>query len=473
MTKTKTNTPMMGKVTFKLKGLPQDEKDEELFISLDFPVQCPKCRTKGTGIKKDGQDKRKCHQTQRFRCKRCGKRFYLHTSSLFVETTKAVLTGAVEEVITGRSSITEVAKRYQMSTSSLQQFVTALRRILSEKATIVKTLLRKENGKTLQVTGKSRAVYIDETFLHIKGTTYYLIVAVNNQGLPLIWKLAPTRADTIIQGVVEELFTQFGQPYLIITDGNPSYKKALRNTFYRGVHVIHLHKDKRNRIIMRKCMYHLNEHYYLEEMIGVNQDLFTEGGSKLIWQLTKRHKLIRWGIGRGRPRGSKNRQKTGTSSKIRLKKQFDPGSGSSLRRKRGPSNVFQTGRLLEIDVNPLQLELSSFSSDGDGTGALLPSTLFSILYPVFYEFAGQAINTNRIETLFSQFDLYYLARGRRTPLTLSYECFTWLCYRTPSPLFHKLIHHLSHSVSPLVGLKNLGKLLQPVSLPFLSSLEGI
>ncbi|MHA1215603.1 MAG: hypothetical protein ACTSPG_09905, partial [Candidatus Hodarchaeales archaeon] len=99
-------TPQERKRTFKLKGLPKKEKDEDLFISLDFPVQCPKCRAKGTNIKKDGQDRKKKDQTQRFKYKRCNKRFYLHTSSLFVETTKVVITSAVEEVITSRSSIT-------------------------------------------------------------------------------------------------------------------------------------------------------------------------------------------------------------------------------------------------------------------------------------------------------------------------------------------------------------------------------
>ena len=67
---------MMGKVTFKLNGLPKVQKDEDLFISLDFPVQCPKCRAKGKKIKKDGRDKRKKDQTQRFKCKRCCKRIF-------------------------------------------------------------------------------------------------------------------------------------------------------------------------------------------------------------------------------------------------------------------------------------------------------------------------------------------------------------------------------------------------------------
>lgn len=133
------------------------------------------------------------------------------------------------------------------------------RRTLSEKASTVKTLLWKENGEKLGLTGKNKAIYIDETFLHMKGTTYYLIVAVNSRGIPLAWELSPTRADDVIQGVIEELFKQFGHSYLVITDENPSYKKALRRIFYTGIHVIHIHKDKRNRIIMRKCTYHLNE----------------------------------------------------------------------------------------------------------------------------------------------------------------------------------------------------------------------
>ena len=464
---------MMGKVTFKLKGLPQEEKDEDIFISLDFPVQCPKCRAKGKNIKKDGQDRKKKNQTQRFKCKLCCKRFYLHTSSLFIETTKAVITSAVEEVITSRSSITEVAKRYHMSTSSLQHFVTSLRRTLSEKASIVKTLLRKENGKKLGLTGKSKAIYIDETFLHVKGTTYYLIVAVNSRGIPLAWKLSPTRADDVIQGVIEDLFKQFGHPYLVITDGNPSYKKALRRIFYTGIHVIHIHKDKRNRIIMRKCVYHLNERYYIEEIIGANHDLFTEKGTKLIWQLTKRHKLIQRGIGRGRPKGSKKRRKDKISTKNPFKNISETNSSSLRPKRRGPTNVFRTGRLLEIDVDPEHLNLTACNLGEGEKSSLVFSSLFSILYPVFHEFTGQAISTNRIENLFSQFDLYYLARGRRTYLTVSYECFTWLSYRTPSPLFQKLIHHLSRSVSPLVGLKNLGKLLNPVSLSLNSPSEVV
>ena len=462
---------MMGKVTFKLKGLPNREKDEDLFISLDFPVQCPKCRAKGTDNKKDGQDRKKKDQTQRFKCKRCNKRFYLHTSSLFVETTKVVITSAVEEVITSRSSITEVAKRYQLSTSSLQQFVTLLRKALAEKASIVKTLLQKENGEKIGLTGKSKAVYIDETFLHIKGTTYYLIVAVNNQGVPLVWKLSPTRADDVIQGVIEELFKRFGHPYLVVTDGNPCYKKALRRTFYRGIHVIHIHKDKRNRIIIRRCTYHRNERYYLEEIVGANHDLFTEKGTKLIWHLTKRHKLIRRGVGRGRPKGSKKSPKEILKDKTSNKNSPDLNPSSSPPKRRGPTNIFRTGRLLEIDVDPKHLELSVSNPGNDENSALLSSSLFSILYPVFHEFSGQAISTNRIENLFSQFDLYYLSRGRRTSLTVSYECFTWLTYRTPSPLFKKLIHHMSRSISPLVGLKNLGKLLQPDSLSLVSLSE--
>ena len=463
----------MGKVTFKLKGLPQEKKDEELFISLDFPVQCPKCRVKGTNIKKDGQDKRKKDQTQRFKCKRCNKRFYLHTSSLFVETTKLVITSAIEEVITGRSTITEVAKRYQVSTSSLQQFVMSFRRALSEKASIVKTLLRRENGEKFSLTGKSKAIYIDETFLHVKGTTYYLIVAVNSRGIPLAWKLSPTRADDVIQGVIEELFKQFGHPYLVITDGNPSYKKALRRIFYTGIHVVHIHKDKRNRIIMRKCTYHLNEQYYTEEIIGANHNLFIRKGTKLVWQLTKRHKLIRRGIGRGRPKGSKNRQKNKKRNKNPIKNTSETNSPFSRSNKRGPTNIFRKGRLLEIDVDPEHFSLCACNLGEEGDSSLCLSSLFSILYPVFHEFSGQAISTNRIENLFSQFDLYYLGRGRRTPLTVSYDCFTWLSYRTPSPLFQKLIHHLSRSVSPLVGLKNLGKLLKPISLSLIPPSEVV
>ena len=463
---------MMGKVTFKLKGLPQEEKDEDIFISLDFPVQCPKCRSKGKNIKKDGIDKRKRDQTQRFKCKNCCKRFYLHTSSLFVETTKVVITSAIEEVITSRSSITEVAKRYQLSPSSLQHFVTSLRKVLSEKASIVKTLLRKENGEKLGLTGRSKAIYIDETFLHVKGTTYYLIVAVNSQGIPLAWKLSSTRADDVIQGVIEELFKQFGHPYLVITDGNPSYKKALRNIFYTGIHVIHIHKDKRNRIIMRKCEYYLNKRYYIEEIIGANHDLFTEKGTKLVWQLTKRHKLIRRGIGRGRPKGSKSKKNGKISTKNSLRNISKANLPSPPSKRRGPTNVFKTGRLLEIDVDPTLVGLSIGNMGEQENSPGLVSSLFTILYPVFSEFSGQAISTNRIENLFSQFDLYYLGRGRRTPLTVSYECDTWMSYRTPSPLFQKIIHHLSRSVSPLVGLKNLGRLLQPVALSLISHSEG-
>jgi len=108
-------------------------------------------------------------------------------------------------------------------------------------------------------------------------------------------------------------------------------------------------------------------------------------------------------------------------------------------------------------VDPKHLELSVSNQGKEENSALLSSSLFSILYPVFHEFSGQAISTN----------------GRRTSLTVSYECFTWLSYRTPSPLFKKLIHHLSRSVSPLVGLKNLGKILQPDSLSLVSPLEVI
>lgn len=192
----------------------------------------------------------------------------------------------------------------------------------------------------------------------------------------------------------------------------------------------------------------------------------------ILWEQNKRHKLIEYGIGSGRPRGSRSQIKRIKKIK-RLSNDLGKSNSSTSPKKSGPSNVFRTGHLLEVDMNPENHQLTICNQVEDENSSISDNSLFTILYSVVNGLCGQFISIHRIENLFSQFHLYYLARGRRTSLTVSYDCNTWLTYRTSSPLFHKLIHHLSRSNSPLVGLKNLGKLLQPNYLSLISPLEVV
>ncbi|MHA1331626.1 MAG: hypothetical protein ACTSR2_11165, partial [Candidatus Hodarchaeales archaeon] len=92
-----------------------------------------------------------------------------------------------------------------------------------------------------------------------------------------------------------------------------------------------------------------------------------------------------------------------------------------------------------------------------------PLQVLSLLYPVFHEFKGHYITSNRIENLFSQFDYLFIPRGRRTVTSVTNETSTWLLLRQPFSLLSSVVHYTASSFSFRVGLSNLGKLLVPLT----------
>jgi len=460
----------MGKIHFKVIGLPHEEISGGLYISLVFPIGCAKCRATGTDIRKDGHETKIKGHPQKYECKICGKTFMTHISLFFQEVTQAVFMLAFNEVTNTRSSVMEVAKRFNMSPATLHEFVARVRGTLVTRVGLVKRILLKENSHSLTLTGLNKAIYMDETFLKIKGSTYYLIVAVNSEGTPLCWKLASSRKGETIKEVLKEVFDHHGIPRVIITDGNPTYKKVLTHLRYGGLHVIHIHKDKRNRIIIRRCIFKDGSAHYIEELVGLNHDAFTIEGTKPVWVLSTRKKIVKKGGKRGRPKGSKNRSKNKINVPPTISIQKNSQHQKSSATKRGPKNVFTDGCVMEIRVNPNQETLEVMAPVIHNLNGGQPSIhdsdplqVLSLLYPVFHEFKGHYITSNRIENLFSQFDYLFIPRGRRTVTSVTNETSTWLLLRQPFSLLSSVVHYTASSFSFRVGLSNLGKLLVPLT----------
>ena len=471
MPNTKTVTPKWGKIHFKLVGLPHEEISQGIYISLDFPIGCPKCRATGFDIIKDGHETKTKGHPQKYECKVCGTKFVTHTSLFFREVTQAVFTLAFNEVTNTRSSVTEVAKRFNMATTTLHEFVARVRGVLVTKTDLVKKILARENPHLMTLTGSNKAIFVDETFLKIKGSTYYLIVAINSEGTPLCWKLASSRKSEIITGVIEELIKNHGKPGMIITDGNPTYKKVLTSLRYEGIHVIHIHKDKRNRIVIRRCRFDNGSQQYTEELIGVNHDVFATEGTKPVWCLSSQKSIIKRGGKRGRPKGSKNRSKDVKSLSTFSSQQSNNQPSKQPPKRRGSKNVFNNGRLVEIRVGPklclleiISPSISPANPAASQTDVSDPIQVLSLLFPVLHEFKGHYISSNRIENLFSQLDYLFIPRGRRTVTSVMNETSTWLMLRKTFSLLSSVIHYTANSFSSRIGLFNLGKLLLPINL---------
>ncbi len=467
----KTVTPKWGKIHFKVVGLPHEEINQSIYISLAFPIGCPKCRATGNEIIKDGHETKTKGHPQKYECKICGKNFVTHTSLFFREVTQAIFMLAFDEVTNTRSSVTEVAKRFNMATTTLHEFVARVRGVLVTKADLVKKILARENTHLMTLTGLNKAIFVDETFLKIKGSTYYLIVAINSEGTPLCWKLASSRKSEMITRVIEEVIKSHEMPGMIITDGNPTYKKVLTSLRYEGLHVIHIHKDKRNRIVIRRCYFDDGSQQYTEELIGVNHDVFVTEGTKPVWYLSNQKKIIKKGGKRGRPTGSKNRPKTVHELSTLSGSQMISQPLKQPPKRRGAKNVFKDGRLVEIRVDPKQCLLEVIapfpnsstpgtSQDNDSD----PLQVLSLLYPVLCEFKGHYISSNRIENLFSQLDYLFIPRGRRTVTSVTNETSTWLLLRKTFSLLASVVHYTANSFSSRIGLLNIGKLMLPVNL---------
>jgi hypothetical protein len=68
---------------------------------------------------------------------------------------------------------------------------------------------------------------------------------------------------------------------------------------YEGIHVIHIHKDKRNRIVVRRCRFNNESLQYTEELIGVNHNVFITEGTQPVWCLSTQKKIVKSGGKRG------------------------------------------------------------------------------------------------------------------------------------------------------------------------------
>lgn len=463
----------MGEIQFELTGLPHKALLAPTTLTLTFPIRCPVGHVHGSMIIKCGLERKMPEEPQRYKCKTCRTRFYAHTSLFFYEVTQAVLALVFAEATQSRASLQDIATRYHLAPSVLCEFVNVVRAFLAKKVILLKTLLQQAPSNPLALTGVNKALYVDETFLRIRGTIYYLIVAVNSKGLPLGWKLAASRKGEVMQPFLEELFQRYGLPAMIVTDGNPTYRKVLLALRFEGLHVGHIHKGKRNRVVIRRYRFDEFPDQLIEEIVGLNHDAFQGRGTKQGWWYTQQRKLLKSDRPRGRPKGSKNRAKQSTFPQKDHPHGKGRQSGRSPQRKRGPKNVFRNGTLFEFRVDPDRLHLEVLTPrpapENTTDGSRPDSTsLYGALYPLLVEFAGKYLSSNRIENLFSQFDLVFLLRGRRTEHTVAPAVDAWMLSHMATDAVQRVVHQQAKRFSPHIGLRNLGKIITPATMPIMT-----
>ena len=218
-----------------LKFTEEEGKDKlyDLQVNLQWKILCPQCQSDQCW--KDGFDRRNYMQ-QRYRCVKCSKRFYGHTSYFPLCLRQLLVQYILSLVITSGMALKTVAELLQMSSSTISRVVCFSQQTLqSEKK---QQLLRK--FKQLSP-AQQEVVYLDETFYSIAGKTVYLILLCDAVGRILAWELSPTRQSKDILRILQLAEQRYPHWCVLVADGAFTYRQAFLMLGSAGllIHQVH------------------------------------------------------------------------------------------------------------------------------------------------------------------------------------------------------------------------------------------
>lgn len=413
---------------------------------------------------KKGKDRKLFAEPQRYKCKKCGRKFYAHTSAFFeIEATnvvKQILKGIhidhqknhlsamdshySDSNITAISNqfreyindqllksafilsdqienlksviplfdisfqeqlgiLTEIDNQVRILPQSPGEFIWEVDFDISGEIVIcTQSIAALKSQNSLRELDYSKMMILDETFLMIGGRIFYLIIAVSKEGKLLSWALSRSRSAEILNKVFLSALDHYPFPGIVVTDGFGAYKTMLNSYHHPIIHISHIHKPPYGRVVITQRSYFPKFNKFYEYEIGLFSDIFASSGQKPIYFQVKEKPIQISKKPRGRPKGSKNRTKE-EIQKEKSERAHQP------KKKRGRKSIYKTGKLNFVDVD---LETNSISIDNDDNDFLSMQILIllSVLLP---HFKGKHITSNYVENFFSQLK-YFFSRGRKT-----------------------------------------------------------
>lgn len=324
---------LIYKASFNIDGAKEE---------LEIPIYCPN-HSNGCGsenIKKNGHDSSVKDRPQWLFCKDCNKQFYIHTSGWFIEFQEKLRDILIKLFDGGRYNVREIKAELKCSNS-------AASRILMKIVDAINNSPYTELCWTLPAFAK--VLFVDETFIKINRTKYWLVAVVNEARRVLAFELVNNRKKNTLEGIMNRAKERLSGPIdVLVSDDFSPYTGIAQEFGHDIIHVRHIHKPPFGRAIIS------NIKHTADKLIITNAATYTnilDSTNMFYTRVTTfiKNKPVQdrennnidkpneVGVKKkqGRPKGSKNRPKSVIKAEKKEKNKKERQSGKTKKTRNG------------------------------------------------------------------------------------------------------------------------------------------
>lgn len=363
----------------------------EISSRVEIPILCPNssrgCRSEN--LVKNGHDTSVKDCPQYFYCKDCDISFYPHTSAFFQEVELELREYFSRFLVDGKFNVAGLKSLLDCSDSTISQIFEMVLNAVNSSKSLSDVWMSPKSAS---------AVFVDETWINIDRSTFYLIVAVNTQKEVLAWDLVKHRTKSKLLALLERVQTRTNASIpILVTDDFSTYKGVATGLGYDLIHVRHVHKPPYGRICI-DLIRHTEKHVKTIHCATTN-DIFQRENTFLI-RVSESEKMKHEKGKRGRKSGGKNRPKKEIAMEKKRKKKP---------KKRGPKDPYRDAITRVFHYYRKEGRIGVFGNSN-------PEIAIS-LEALAEVFKGKCVTTNLIEQEFSTLKKLIDFRGKRSLCT--------------------------------------------------------
>ena len=332
----------------------QTDDGEEKTIQ-NVQICCPICETPNVG--EDGTKQSGNTRIQSYKCynPEClwlkthkGHKQFTLFSSLFISMILGKYLSQILQIL-GKSQgkLCNIADQYQISPSLMTYLNKKFQESIDQHFGLQNLVLNPLND---------RSIAIDETFLKIRGKSYYIIIATGYSSHKILGiKVSRTRTWKDIYEVFQEADKNSIEPIEIVTaDAWGGTKACVKNTLRSMTLIMHRHKKPYKHVVIERYEYDENIRKVTE--IGVKSDFVKKRGKREYYhRYFEENTVPPVKKKRGRPKGVKNGQGKKKKKPTVKKKRGRKGFLSVFTKgKRGYANIDPYRRTVRVgkDISP-------------------------------------------------------------------------------------------------------------------------
>ena len=211
---------------------------------IKIPIYCPNptgnCMP--CNIKKNGHDYSVKGNPQWYYCLDCGRQFYTHTCGWYTDFQEEFRNTLVKLFEGGRYNVNQIKAELKCSNSTIS-------RLLLQIVESINSSSLTQLHWALPTPAK--VLFVDETFIKIDRSKYWLIVVVNEEVHVLAFELVDNREKDTIMRVINRAIARLPSPFeILVTDGLSQYIGIAQDFGRDIIHIRHIHKPPFGRIII-------------------------------------------------------------------------------------------------------------------------------------------------------------------------------------------------------------------------------